>query len=153
LPRQPGLAARPAVRGLIASLVRPALIPAPSEPKPGASRLHRLTGLDLVVAALAFGLGLVYLNLRLLGGWRLDGLGSALSLAVCQVFWWQAIIAELYVLAAALAAGILDQSRVSFRFCILDLPAPIAVVSALGAVFLLEEGPRQGAPAPERLFG
>jgi 4-amino-4-deoxy-L-arabinose transferase-like glycosyltransferase len=65
---------------------------------------YRVNLFTAVMAALA--LGLVYLNGRLLGGWRVAALGSALALGVCQVFWWQAVIAELYAIAAALVAGI-----------------------------------------------
>ncbi len=65
---------------------------------------YRVSLFTAVIAALA--VALVYVNGRLLGGWRVAALGGALALAVCQVFWWQAVIAELYAFAAAWLAGI-----------------------------------------------
>src|SRR4051794_15460315 len=52
-------------------------------------------------------LALLYLVGRTLGGWRSAALVGAIGLGVCGLFWWQAIMAELYAAAAALAAGVL----------------------------------------------
>ena len=57
----------------------------------------------LGAAALAFG----YLDTRLLGGRRIAAVGGMLALGVSQIFWWQAVIAELYSAAAFLIAAML----------------------------------------------
>jgi hypothetical protein len=63
----------------------------------------RVNLFSAVAASLA--LALLYLAGRVLVGWRIAALAGPLALSVCQVFWWQAIIAELYTAASALLAG------------------------------------------------
>jgi hypothetical protein len=55
----------------------------------------------------AFTLALLYLAGRQLVGWRLAALTGSVVLGLCPIYWFQAVIAELYTAAAAFLAGIL----------------------------------------------
>jgi hypothetical protein len=66
---------------------------------------YRVNLMSAVFGALA--LGLVYLNGRLLGGWRVAAFMGAILLGTGGTFWYQAVIAELYTSAAALLAGVI----------------------------------------------
>lgn len=50
---------------------------------------------------------LVFLLLRVIKGRRLPALGAALAMGVTPLFWWQAVIAELYTIASLLIAVVL----------------------------------------------
>jgi len=52
-------------------------------------------------------LALVYLNARMLVGWRLGALSGAIGLGLAPVFWMHAAIAELYAPAGLLLAGVI----------------------------------------------
>jgi hypothetical protein len=64
---------------------------------------YRVNLLSAVFAALA--LALLYLDGRLLVGWRLPVLGAVYALGINGLFWIHAVIAELYTGAAALVAA------------------------------------------------
>ena len=64
---------------------------------------YRVNLLSAVFAALA--LALLYLNGRLLAGWRLPALAAVYGLGINGLFWLHAVIAELYTGAAALVAA------------------------------------------------
>ncbi len=66
---------------------------------------YRVNLLSAVFAALT--LAQVYWIVRLLSGWRIAALGSALLLALSPLFWWHAVVAELYDVAAALIAAVI----------------------------------------------
>ena len=66
---------------------------------------YRANLLSAICGALT--LALVYLLGRTLGGWRIAALVGAASLGVCKLFWWHAVIAEVYDPAAALLALVL----------------------------------------------
>jgi hypothetical protein len=62
---------------------------------------------NLFVAVLAaLTLACVYLSLRLLAGWRLAALAGTFALAVNPLFWFYAVVAELYIPACAFIAAI-----------------------------------------------
>lgn len=62
---------------------------------------------NLFVAVLAaLTLACVYLSIRLLAGWQLAALAGTFALAVNPLFWFYAVIAELYIPACALTASI-----------------------------------------------
>ncbi len=61
----------------------------------------------LSASAAAVTLAEVYLVARLVSGRRAYGVVAALALGVNYLFWWQAIIAEVYTPAAAFAMGVL----------------------------------------------
>ncbi len=62
---------------------------------------------NLFVAILAaLTLACVYLSLRLLVGWRLAALAGTFALAVNPLFWFYAVVAELYIPACAFIAAI-----------------------------------------------
>lgn len=54
----------------------------------------------------ALTVGETYLIVRLLGGWRVAGLGASLLLALTPGFWWRALIAESYAPAAGMLATV-----------------------------------------------
>ena len=63
---------------------------------------------NLFVAVLAsITLACVYLSIRLLAGWRFAALTGTFSLAVTPLFWFYAVIAELYIPACAFTAAII----------------------------------------------
>jgi hypothetical protein len=47
-----------------------------------------------------------YLIVRLLGGWRIAGLSASILLTLTEGFWWRALVAESYALAAGMLASI-----------------------------------------------
>lgn len=55
----------------------------------------------------AFVPGLVYLSGRLLGCWRVPAFLGALILGICSLFWYHAVIAELYTISAAFITGVI----------------------------------------------
>lgn len=65
---------------------------------------YRVNLFSAILAGLA--LVQVYWIGRLLGSGRIAALIGPAALAVCQVFWWQAVIAEVYTAAAAFLAGV-----------------------------------------------
>jgi Protein of unknown function (DUF2723) len=72
---------------------------------PIGSLAYRINLFSALTGAIA--VGLTFLVARRLGCRRVVALSSALGLAVGQVFWSQAVIAEVYTLHAAIVAGIL----------------------------------------------
>ncbi|MCG2784250.1 MAG: DUF2723 domain-containing protein [Anaerolineae bacterium] len=63
---------------------------------------------NLFVAVLAsITLACVYLSIRLLAGWRFAALTGTFSLAVTPLFWFYAVIAELYIPACAFTSAII----------------------------------------------
>jgi len=64
---------------------------------------YRVNLLSAVFAALA--LALLYLDGRLLAGWRLAALAAVYALGINGLFWLHAVIAELYTGAAVLVAA------------------------------------------------
>jgi hypothetical protein len=66
---------------------------------------YRINFMSAVFAALA--LALLYLDTKILTGSQLAALPGAIMMGVFDVYWWQAVIAELYAPATAWIAGIL----------------------------------------------
>jgi hypothetical protein len=64
----------------------------------------RVNLFSAVLAALT--VACVYLIVRLLTGWRLAAVTAALTLAVAPLFWYHAVIAELYVPACAFLSAV-----------------------------------------------
>jgi hypothetical protein len=72
---------------------------------PIGSIAYRVNLLSACAAALV--IGLLYLLGRRLGSRPSAALAGPLALAVCDLFWWHAVIAEVYTLGAAVVAGVL----------------------------------------------
>jgi hypothetical protein len=72
---------------------------------PVGSIAYRVNLLSASAAALA--VALLYLLGRRLGCRQSAALAGPLALAVCDLFWWHAVIAEVYTLQVALVAGVL----------------------------------------------
>lgn len=72
---------------------------------PVGSIAYRVNLLSAVAGSLT--LALVYLLVRALGGWRIAALAGPIGLGISALFWWHAVMAELYTAAAAMVAGIL----------------------------------------------
>jgi hypothetical protein len=97
----------------------------------GGDLAWRVNAFSAVCAAAA--LALVYLNARLLSGWRVGAVIGSLAAGLAPIVWMHAAIAELYAPAALLIAGVL---LAVLQWRALDDPRWLVAAGALGGVSL-----------------